>query len=150
MDELLANRARRNRMLAAVVFVVFALVFFLASLARAEDSQDIRGNYHGCKDVTASGGWDTLTSVDLESQTGSAVLSASLYWTELLIKSGSAAVYVCEAAGASCGTGTGNKLSVASGAALTLPLRGMSVQSVAIYATAATTVQVCGYFRKSP
>lgn len=149
MDELLANRTRR-RMLAAVAFVVFAIVFGLTSIARAEDSQDIRGTDHGCKDVTASGGWDTLTSADLESQRGSAVLSASLYWTELLVKSGSATVYVCETAGASCGSGTANKLSVASGAALTLPLRGMSVQSVAIYATAATTVQVCGYFRKSP
>ena len=150
MDELLANRTRRNRMLASVVFIVFALVFGLTSAARAEDSNDIRGTDHGCKDVTASGGWDTLTSADLESQRGSAVLSASLYWTEILVKGGSAAVYVCEAAGASCGTGTGNKLSVASGAALTLPLRGMSIQSVAIYAAAATTVQVCGYFRKSP
>ena len=149
MDELLANRARR-RMLAAVAYVVFAVVFGLASIARAEDSQDIRGTKHGCKDVTASGGWDTLTSADLESQTGSAVLASGLYWTEILVKSGSATVYVCEAAGASCGTGTGNKLSVASGAALTLPLRGLSVTSVAIYATAAATLQVCGYFRTSP
>jgi hypothetical protein len=39
---------------------------------------------------------------------------------------------------------------VATGATLVLPLRGISPTSVAIYATAATTVQVCGYFRVNP
>lgn len=148
MDELFATQRRRT-LLAALV-VVFLLAFGLASVARAEDKDDVRGTRHGCKDVTASGGWDTLTSADLESQTGSAALASGLYWTEIMVKDGSAAVYVCETAGASCGAGTGNKMSVATGATLVLPLRGISPTSVAIYATAATTVQVCGYFRVNP
>lgn len=134
----------------SAVMLVFLVVFGLARLARAEDAQDVRGTRHGCKDVTASGGWDTLTSADLENMQGSAVLASGLYWTELLIKDGSASVYVCEAAGASCGVGTGNKLSVAAGASVVLPMRGLTATSVAIYATAATTVQVCGFFRTVP
>lgn len=132
------------------LLTIAILTLVPGKMALAEDAQDIRGTKHGCKDVTASGGWDSLTSADLESQTGSAALSSGLYWTELMIKSGSATVYVCEAVGTSCGTGTGNKLSVASGAVVVLPLRGINTTSVAVYATAATTLQVCGYFRVSP
>ena len=66
----LAILRRRSIMAAAVV--AFIVAFGLVRLAHAEDSQDVRGTRHGCKDVTASGGWDTLTSADLESQTGSA------------------------------------------------------------------------------
>jgi hypothetical protein len=149
MDELLANRARR-RMLAAVAFVVFAIVFGLTSIARAEDSQDIRGTRHGCTDLTTTGAWDELTSASLEDMRGSSALAASLYWTELFIKGGSAVVYVCEAAAADCGSNTTNKLSVASGASITLPLRGLSLRTVSIQATASTTVQVCGFFRTAP
>jgi len=29
-------------------------------------------------------------------------------------------------------------------------MRGLSVTSIAVYAAAATTVQVCGYFRTAP
>lgn len=140
----------RRRSIMATAVVAFIVAFGLVRLAHAEDSQDVRGTRHGCKDVTGTGGWDTLTSADMESQTGSAVLASGLYWTEIMVKDGSAAVYVCETAGASCGAGTGNKMSVATGATLVLPLRGVSPTSVAIYATAATTVQVCGYFRTSP
>ena len=89
----LAILRRRSIMAAAVV--AFIVAFGLVRLAHAEDSQDVRGTRHGCKDVTASGGWDTLTSADLESQTGSAALSSGLYWTEIVVKDGSAAVYVC-------------------------------------------------------
>lgn len=149
MDELLANRARR-RLLAAVAFVVFAIVFGLTSIARAEDSQDIRGTRHGCTDLTTTGAWDELTSASLEDMRGSSALAASLYWTELFIKGGSATVYVCEAASADCGSNTTNKLSVASGASITLPLRGLSLRTVSIQATASTTVQVCGFFRTAP
>lgn len=140
----------RRRAIMAAVVVAFIVAFGLARLAHAEDSNDVRGNYHGCKDVTASGGWDSLTSADLESSTGSAVLSSGLYFSEVLVLNGSADVYLCLAAGASCGTGTANKVKVASGAALMLPVRGINPTSIAIYATAATTVQVCGYFRKTP
>ena len=93
MDELFATQRRRTLLTALVV--VFLLAFGLASVARAEDKDDVRGTRHGCKDVTASGGWDTLTSADLESQTGSAALASGLYWTEIMVKDGSAAVYVC-------------------------------------------------------
>lgn len=140
----------RRRSIMAAVVVAFIIAFGLVRLAHAEDSQDVRGTRHGCKDVTASGGWDTLTSADLESQTGSAVLASGLYWTEIMVKSGSAAVYVCETTGASCGSGTANKMSVATGGVLVLPMRGLSVTSIAVYAAAATTVQVCGYFRTAP
>jgi len=144
----LAIMRRRSIMAAAVV--AFIVAFGLVRLAHAEDSQDVRGTRHGCKDVTATGGWDTLTSADMESQAGSAVLASGLYWTEIMVKDGSAAVYVCETTGASCGSGTGNKMSVATGATLVLPMRGLSVTSIAVYAAAATTVQVCGYFRTAP
>ena len=143
--------SRFDRMcLFGAVAVVFFLAMTLSGLAHAEDSQDIRGTKHGCADVTATGGWDTLTSSNLENQSGSTVLASGLYWTELLVKDGSATVYVCEAAGASCGAGTGGKMSIAGGAALALPLRGLSVTSVAVYAAVGTTLQVCGYFRTSP
>lgn len=147
MSELTIMR-RRSIMAAAVVAFVVALG--LARLARAEDANDVRGNFHGCKDVTASGGWDSLTSADLESSTGSAVLSSGLYFSEVLVLNGSADVYLCLAAGGSCGAGTGNKVKVASGAALMLPVRGINPTSIAVYATAATTLQVCGYFRARP
>ena len=81
--------------------VVFAVAFGLVSLARAEDAQDVRGNFHGCVDATVPTSWTELTSASLEDSKGSGALSASLYWTELMIKGGSAAVYVCMA-GASC------------------------------------------------
>lgn len=140
----------RRRAIMAAAVVAFVVAFGLARSARAEDMNDVRGNYHGCKDVTASGGWDSITSADLESSTGSAVLSSGLYFTEVMVLNGSANVYLCLATGASCGSGTANKVKVASGAALALPLRGVNPTSVAIYATAATTLQVCAYFRKSP
>ena len=144
----LAIMRRRSIMAAAVV--AFIVAFGLVRLAHAEDSQDVRGTRHGCKDVTATGGWDTLTSADLEDSKGSAVLASNLYFTELLVLNGSAHSHVCLAASASCGSGTANKVKVASGAALMLPMRGLSVQSVSIYATASTTLQVCGYFRTAP
>lgn len=140
----------RRRSIMAAAVVAFIVAFGLMRLAHAEDSQDVRGTRHGCVDVTATGGWDSLTSASLESTASGTSLAASLYWTELLVLNGSADVYVCLTTGASCGTGTGNKLKVASGAALTLPLRGLSTQSVAVYATASTTLQVCGYFRTAP
>lgn len=156
-DEARAAIERVSRSLARTAGVpslvwAFAVAFLGAFLggvcaARAEDALDIRGTKHGCQDVTASGGWDTLTSASLENQQGAAALSASLYWTEVVVKGGSAAVYVCEAAAASCGSGTANKMAVATGATLVLPLRGLSVQSIAVYAAIGTTVQVCGYFR---
>lgn len=144
----LAILRRRSIMAAAVV--AFIVAFGLVRLARAEDANDVRGNFHGCKDITASGGWDSITSADLESSTGSAVLSSGLYFTEVMVLNGSADVYLCLTTGASCGSGTANKVKVASGAALALPLRGVNPTSVAIYATAATTLQVCAYFRKGP
>lgn len=139
----------RRRAIMAAAVVAFVTAFGLARLARAEDMYDVRGNYHGCKDVTASGGWDALTSADLESSTGSAVLSSGLYYSEVMVLNGSADAYLCLAPAASCGAGTGNKVKVASGAALVLPLRGVNPTSVSIYATAATTLQVCAYFRKN-
>ena len=144
----LAIMRRRSIMSAAVV--AFIIAFGLVRLAHAEDSQDVRGTLHGCKDVTASGGWDALTSADLEDSEGSAVLAASLYFTEIMVLNGSAHAHICLAAAASCGTGTANKVKVASGAALVLPLRGLASQAVSIYAAAATTLQVCAYFRKAP
>ena len=130
--------------------VVFAVAFGLAGLARAEDAQDVRGNYHGCVDTTVPTSWTELTSASLEDSKGSAALSGSLYWTELLIKGGSAAVYVCMTGASSCGSGTTNKLSVDAGATLSIPLRGLLVQTVSLYGTGmvGSAVQVCGYFRK--
>jgi len=144
----LAIMRRRSIMAAAVV--AFIVAFGLVRLAHAEDSRDVRGTRHGCQDITATGGWDTLTSASLENQQGSAALASGLYWSEILVKGGSATVYVCEAAAASCGSGTTNKASVATGATLMLPLYGLSVTSVAIYAANGTTLQVCGYFRTTP
>lgn len=130
--------------------VAFAVAFGLASLARAEDAQDVRGNFHGCYDVTVPTSWTELTSASLEDSKGSGALSASLYWTELMIKGGSAAVYVCMAGASSCGSGTTNKLSVPTSATLAIPMRGLSVQTISLYGTGITgsAIQVCGYFRK--
>ena len=123
----------------------------LAVPAGAEDQYDIRGTKHGCTDFTVGAAWATYTSASLEDQAGSAVLGASLYWTEIMIKAPSAAVYICEAAAASCGANTTNKLSVASGATIVLPLKGLAGQSIALQGSGAgVTGQLCGYFRVSP
>ena len=140
----------RRRSLWAAAIVAFIVALGLARIARAEDSQDVRGTRHGCADVTATGGWDSLTSASLESTQSGSALPASLYWTEVLVINGSANVYLCLTTGASCGTGTGRKPRVASGGALSLPLRGLNTQSVAVYAANGTTLQVCGYFRTAP
>lgn len=137
-----------GRILAVLAFIISACGF--VSPAAAEDANDVRMTKHGCVDVTASGGWDDLTSASFENQQGSAALSAGLSFTELLVKDGSAAVYVCEAAGAGCGATTANKMKVTSGAALTVPLRGLSVATVSVFAAVSTTVQVCAGFRASP
>ena len=127
------------------------LILAVTPVARAEDAKDIRGNYHGCLDYTFSATeWATLTSASLENMAGVSTLAASLYWTEIMVKGASATVYVCEAASASCGAGPSNKVSVATGATLVLPLRGTGVKSVAIYSEDGTTAQVCGYFRAVP
>lgn len=138
------------RVAAWCAVVAFGVAFGLAQLARAEDAQDVRGKYHGCVDTTVPTSWTELTSASLEDSKGSAALSGSLYWTELLIKGGDAAVYVCLTGASSCGANTTNKLSVASGATLSIPLRGLLVQTVSLYGTgiAGSAVQVCGYFRK--
>lgn len=143
------SRARLAGLLALVVFLV---AFGLAGLARAEDAQDIRGTHHGCVDTTVPTSWTSLTSASLESSKGSTSLAASLYWTEILIKAPSAAVYLCMATAASCGTGTANKLSVDTGGTLMIPLRGLNLQTVSLYGTGivGSTVQVCGYFRVQP
>ena len=129
--------------------VAFAVAFGLASLARAEDAQDVRGTAHGCADLTVPASWTEYTSASLESSKGSAALAGSLYWTEILVKDGSAAVYVCLAGASSCGSGTTNKLSVPAGATLSIPLRGLGVQTLSLYGTGivGSVVQVCGYFR---
>ena len=156
MGDVHERRYLRAKFMAALAAVFLFVSCGLTGFARAEDLNDVRGTRHGCVDVTATGGWDTLTSASLENSTGSAALSASLYWTEVLVKDGSATVYLCLAAAASCGAGTGNKLAVAAGSSITLPLRGVApsgssgVQSIAVYAAAATTVQVCGFFRSAP
>ena len=137
-------------MMKIIGFLCALIISCAAVPAVAEDMYDIRGTKHGCADVVATGGWDDLTSASLENMQGSAALGASLYWTEVIVKSGSAAVYLCEAAGAGCGANTANKLSVATGASLTIPLRGLVVQTIAVLAAGATTVQVCGFFRASP
>lgn len=140
-------RPRSRWLISILAALAFLAAFAVAQAARAEDSQDVRGTKHGCVDVTASGGWDTLTSASLENSQGSAVLSSGLYWTEVFVLNGSADVYLCLAAGGSCGAGTANKMKIATGASGSFPLRGLSATSIAVYAAAATTVQVCGYFR---
>jgi hypothetical protein len=135
---------------AAWSIAVFLVVSVgLVGLARAEDAQDIRGTAHGCVDATVQTEWTALTSASLENSKGSSVLAGSLYWTEILIKGGSAAVYLCLAGASSCGIGTTNKLSVPAGATLSIPLRGLGVQTISLYGTGITgsAVQVCGYFR---
>lgn len=138
------------------LMVMLFLLLGLTHLARAEDMHDIRGTRRGCVDVTGTAAWVTLTSASLENSTASSALAASLYWTEITVKDGTGAVQLCLNAAASCGADTTNKDNIASGAALTLPLRGLpqgtasGIQSVAVYAGVATTFQVCGYFRVSP
>ena len=129
--------------------VAFAVAFGLANLARAEDAQDVRGNFHGCADLTLGLSWTALTSASLEDSKGSGALTGSLYWTELMVKAPSDTVYVCMAGAASCGANGENKLSIASGGTLAIPMRGLNVQTVSLYGTSGSpTVQVCGYFRK--
>ena len=127
--------------------VAFLTAFGVVCVARAEDALDVRGTKHGCADVTATGDWATLTSASLENAAGSSALAASLYWTEVFISGGSADVYLCEAAAASCGVGTGNKQKVPTAGAIALPLRGLGIQSIATYAANGTTFQICGFFR---
>lgn len=143
------SRARLAGLLALVVFV---LTFGLVGLARAEDAQDVRGTHHGCVDTTIQTEWTALTSASLENSKTATTLPSSLYWTEVLIKSPSAAVYLCMATAASCGTGTGNKISVDTGGTLMIPLRGLNLQTISLYGTGivGSTVQVCGYFRVQP
>lgn len=137
------------RVAAWCAVVAFVVAFGLAGLARAEDAQDVRGNYHGCADLTLGPSWTALTSASLEDSKGSAALSGSLYWTELMVKTPSDTVYVCMTGAASCGEDGADKLSVGSGGTLVIPLRGLLVQTVSLYGTSSSpTVQVCGYFRK--
>lgn len=128
----------------------FLALLLLAGVAHAEDAQDVRGNYVGCKDVTATGSWVSYTSADLENAAGSAVLGSGLYYTEVALTQPSASVYLCHTAAGSCGADTTNKRSVASGAALVVPMRGLGVQTIALRAANGTTVQLCAYFRASP
>lgn len=140
------------RVAAWCVVVAFGVAFGLAQLARAEDAQDIRGSNHGCVDTTVPTSWTALTSASMENSRGSAALSSGLYWTELLILEPSAAVYVCLAGASSCGANTTNKLAVPAGGTLSIPLRGLNVQTVSLYGTGivGSVVQVCGYFRSVP
>lgn len=137
------------RVAAWCIAVILMVSAGLVGLARAEDAQDVRGTAHGCADLTVAAEWTALTSASLENSKGSAALSASLYWTEILVKGGTAAVYVCLAGASSCGSGTTNKLSVPAGATLSIPLRGLGVQTLSLYGTGGggSAVQVCGYFR---
>lgn len=156
MDDINERRYLRAKLLALAAAVAFLVSCGLTSLARAEDMNDVRGTRHGCIDVTSTGGWDTVTSDLMENSTSGAVLAASLYWTEVLIHGGSAAVYLCLNSKTNCGTGTANKLSVATGATVSIPLRGIApasasgVQSIAVYSGIGETFQVCGHFRVSP
>ena len=142
----------RARLASLIALVAFLVVFCLAALASAEDAQDIRGTHHGCVDSTIAAEWTAFTSASLESSKTATTLQASLYWTEIMIKAPSAAVYLCLAGTSACGVGTGNKISVAADATLVLPLRGLSVQTLSLYGTGGvgSTVQVCGYFRNTP
>lgn len=143
------SRARLAGLLALVVFV---LTFGLVGLARAEDAQDVRGTHHGCVDTTIQTEWTALTSASLENSKTATTLPSSLYWTEALIKSPSAAVYLCMAGASSCGSGTTNKISVPADGTLMLPLKGLVLQTISLYGTGITgsVVQVCGYFRVQP
>ena len=128
----------------------FALLMLLPLAAGAEDSNDVRGTKSGCKDFTATGSFVSFTSADLEDAAGSSTLASGLYWTEVTVTGTSATVYVCTAAAASCGADTTNKRAVASGAALTLPMRGLATATVALRAANGTTGHLCGYFRSTP
>ena len=122
------------------------------SPAHAEDAQDVRGIYSGCVDATIGASWSGFTSADLEDDSSSGALAASLYWTEIAIITPSAAVYVCTGPAAGCGANTTNKRATAASAAWVLPARGLQggVQTVSLRAGGAgVTVQLCGYFRKS-
>ena len=135
--------------LSALVFLASLLG---ATVARAEDAHGVVGTRHGCVDFSVTSTGTTYTSASLENMQGSAALAASLYWTEIMVKGGSDPVYLCEAAVASCGADTTNKLVVATGASITLPTRGISVQSIALFGPGlgATTGQLCGFFRVTP
>lgn len=143
------SRARPAGLLALVVFV---LTFGLVGLARAEDAQDVRGTHHGCVDTTIQTEWTALTSASLEDSKTATTLPSSLYWTEVLIKSPSAAVHLCMAGASSCGSGTTNKISVPADGTLMLPLKGLVLQTISLYGTGITgsVAQVCGYFRVQP
>jgi hypothetical protein len=143
---------RRARIAGALALVVFVVTFGLAGLARAQDVNGVVGTRHGCVDATIGTSWTELTSASMESSTGSAALAASLHWTELTVKAPSAAVYVCLAGASSCGANTTNKLSVATGATLVLPVTGLSLQTISLYGTGiiGSAVQVCGFFRVHP
>lgn len=136
-------------------FLLFCLALATCaapSYAIAEDAQDIRGTYSGCVDATIGASWSGFTSADLEDSSGSAVLAASLYWTEINVITPSAAIYVCTGPAAGCGANTANKRATATSATWVLPARGLSggVQTVSLRAGGAgVTVQLCGYFRKS-
>lgn len=146
----MGNRCMSGARVAAWCIAVILMVSVgLVGLARAEDAQDVRGTAHGCVDATIQTEWTALTSASIENSKTATTLPASLYWTEILIKGGSAAVYVCLAGASSCGSGTTNKLSVPAGATLSIPLRGLGLQTVSLYGTGITgsVVQVCGYFR---
>jgi hypothetical protein len=140
------------RTFAGLAFATLAALLCLAGPCRAEDAQDVRGTKSGCLDVTADGNWTSYTSASLEDESGTAALAASLYWTEVAVYNGSASVYVCQTAAASCHAAgdTTNKRVVLTGAAWVLPVRGKGVQTVAIKAANGTTYQLCGYFRTTP
>lgn len=130
----------------------WALLLVACTPAHAEDAQDIRGIYSGCVDATIGAAWSGFTSADLEDDSSSGALAASLYWTEIAIIAPSAAIYVCTGPAAGCGANTTNKRATAASAAWVLPARGLQggVQTVSLRAGGAgVTVQLCGYFRKS-
>jgi len=131
--------------------VVMGCVLGVAGLARAEDAQDVRGTKSGCQDVTIGAAWSDFTSSGLENAQGSGALGSGLYWTEISVANTSASLFICLAAGASCGADTTNKRLVPSGGVWVLPLRGLSTQTIALRAGAAgVTGQLCGYFRATP
>lgn len=141
------------RPLGVGLLVAILVLLGLPHLARAEDMHDIRGTKHGCVDFSVTNAaWTTYTSASLENMQGSTALAASLYWTQIQIINGDGPVYVCEAAAASCGADTTNKLEVATAAASIDPARGLSIQSVSLTGAglAATTGQLCGFFRSAP
>lgn len=153
MGDIHERRFLRAKLLALAAAVVFLVSCGLTSLARAEDMHDVRGTRHGCVDFSVTNAaWTTYTSASLENMQGSTALAASLYWTQIQVINGDGPVYVCEAAAANCGADSTNKLEVATGAASIDPARGLSIQSVSLTGAglAATTGQLCGFFRVSP